>query len=201
MNLLKLSRNPSPYVLPVIPRPLPSEIEEGEHYVIADLMNLAPGSSSPTQTFETEVVGRELVINIRQKQPSLAREDFDPAPKHLRGLIGVVVSRVFLLQKRILVLPPKRSIREGGCLNGEKRLERGWKILSLRLSQYLAAPLLAKRKNRRTRWLTSLITLAHESANGAPASRERLMLPSRWLVYVGLRRGFGWAGNSCCGLA
>ena len=43
-NLRGLSRNPSPYILPVIPRPLPTEIVEGEHYVIANLLNLAPGS-------------------------------------------------------------------------------------------------------------------------------------------------------------
>ena len=45
-NLRELSCNPSPYVLPVIPSPLPLEIEEGKHYVIADLLNLAPGSLS-----------------------------------------------------------------------------------------------------------------------------------------------------------
>ena len=64
-NLRELSRNPSPYVLSVIPCPLPSEIEEDEHYVIANLLNLAQGSSSPAQTSETEVVSQELVINIR----------------------------------------------------------------------------------------------------------------------------------------
>ena len=46
-NLCELSRNHSPYILPVIPRPLPIEIVKGEHYVIADLLNLASGSSSP----------------------------------------------------------------------------------------------------------------------------------------------------------
>ena len=57
-NLCELSHNPSPYIFQVIPRPFPLEIEEGEHYVIADLLNLAPGSSFPAQTFETKVVGR-----------------------------------------------------------------------------------------------------------------------------------------------
>ena len=46
-NLHELSHNPSPYILPIIPRPLSTEIEEGEHYVIVDLLNLALGSSSP----------------------------------------------------------------------------------------------------------------------------------------------------------
>ena len=62
-NLNELSRSPSPYIPPVIPRPLPIEIVEGEHYVIADLLNLASGSSSPVRTSETEMVGRELVIS------------------------------------------------------------------------------------------------------------------------------------------
>ena len=79
-NLRELSRNPSPYILPVIPHPLPTEIEEGEHYVIVDLLNLAPSNLSPAQTFETEVVGRELVISLRPEQPSLAREDSSPTP-------------------------------------------------------------------------------------------------------------------------
>ena len=30
-NLRELSRSPSPYIIPVIPRPLPAEIVEGEH--------------------------------------------------------------------------------------------------------------------------------------------------------------------------
>ena len=47
-NLRELSRNPSPYILPVIPHPLPTEIVEGEHYVIVGLLNLVPSSSSLT---------------------------------------------------------------------------------------------------------------------------------------------------------
>ena len=39
-NLRELSRSPSPYIIPVIPRPLPTELVEREHYVIADLLNL-----------------------------------------------------------------------------------------------------------------------------------------------------------------
>ena len=48
-NLHELSRTPSPYIIPVIPRPLPAKIVEGEHYVIVDLLNLALGSSSLTK--------------------------------------------------------------------------------------------------------------------------------------------------------
>ena len=92
------------------------------------------------KTSETEVVGRELVISLQPKQPSSAMEDSGHAPQVSKRLIGVAVLRVFLLRKRIPVLPPKHRRREGGCLNDEERLERGWKILSLGLPPYLASP-------------------------------------------------------------
>ena len=74
--------------------------------------------------------------------------------------------------------PPKHLRRACGCPNGQRRLERGWKILSLRFPQYLAAPLLGKRKKKRTRWLISFITSAHGSLNEVPSLSERLMLPT-----------------------
>ena len=80
-NLRELSRSPSPYIIPVIPRPLPTEIMEGEHYIIVDLLNLAPGNSSPAKNSENEAVGRELVISTQFGQPSLAMEDFDLVPQ------------------------------------------------------------------------------------------------------------------------
>ena len=80
-NLRELSHSPSSYIILVIPRPLPIEIVEGEHYVIDDLLNLAPGNSSPAKTSETETVGRALVISTQPGQPSLIREDSGPAPQ------------------------------------------------------------------------------------------------------------------------
>ena len=62
-NLRELSRSSSPYIIPVIPLPLPVKIVEREHYVIADLLNLASGGSTPTKNSETEAIGRELVIS------------------------------------------------------------------------------------------------------------------------------------------
>ena len=79
-NLNDLSRNPAPYSVPVILRPLPIKIVEGEHYVTADLLNLLPGSSSPSREPKTEAVGRELVIFALPGKPSSASEDSGPAP-------------------------------------------------------------------------------------------------------------------------
>ena len=64
-NLHDLSRHPSLYSVPIISCPLPSEIVEGEHFVTRDLLNLIPGSSSPTKEVESEVVSQELAVRIK----------------------------------------------------------------------------------------------------------------------------------------
>ena len=106
-NLRELSRSPSPYIIPVIPRPLPIEIVEGEHYVIVDLLNLAPGSSSPAKNFETEAVGRELVISTQSGQPSLAREDSGLVPQaYKKEDKGRSLERLPFAKKGISSCPP-----------------------------------------------------------------------------------------------
>ena len=47
-NISTMRRNPAPYTLPVIPRPLPSDVVEGEHFVIADLRRLVSSSARPS---------------------------------------------------------------------------------------------------------------------------------------------------------
>ena len=47
-NISPVRRNPAPYTLPVIPRPLPSDVVEGEHFVIADLRRLVFSSARPS---------------------------------------------------------------------------------------------------------------------------------------------------------
>ena len=79
-NLHDLSRHPSPYSVPIIPRPLPSEIVVGEHFVAADLLSLIPDGSSPAREAESEASSRELVINTQPSQPSSASEDSGSAP-------------------------------------------------------------------------------------------------------------------------
>ena len=43
-NLLELGANPFPYIVPVIPRPLPTELVKGEHFTLADLLKSIPSS-------------------------------------------------------------------------------------------------------------------------------------------------------------
>ena len=74
-NLRDLSRSPSPYTIPVIPRPLPVEIVEGENFFITDLQHLVPRNLSPAKDFEIEAISQELVIITETGKPSLFRED------------------------------------------------------------------------------------------------------------------------------
>ena len=60
-NLTDVRRNPDPYSLLIIPRPLPSEIVDGEHFVTTNLLNLIAGSASPSRDLEDETLSRELV--------------------------------------------------------------------------------------------------------------------------------------------
>ena len=78
-NLHNLSGHPSFYSVPIIPRPLPSEVVEGEHFVATDLLSLISDGSSLAREAESEAAGRELVINTQPAQPSPASEDFSPA--------------------------------------------------------------------------------------------------------------------------
>ena len=80
-NLHDLSRHPSSYSVPIIPRPLPLEIVEGEHFVAADLLSLILDGSFLDREADNEAMGRELVITTQPTQPSSASEDSDPAPQ------------------------------------------------------------------------------------------------------------------------
>ena len=48
-NIAAVRRNLDPYTLPVIPRPLPSNVVEGEHFVIADVRRLVSDSASSSR--------------------------------------------------------------------------------------------------------------------------------------------------------
>ena len=43
-NLWELGVSPFPYIVPIIPRPLPIELIRGEHFTLADLLKSIPGS-------------------------------------------------------------------------------------------------------------------------------------------------------------
>ena len=90
-TLHDLSCHLSPYNIPIIPRPLASEVVEGEHFVATDLLSLISDGSSPTREAESEATGWELVISIQFAQPSSTSEDSGPVPQVLEQVEGVAV--------------------------------------------------------------------------------------------------------------
>ena len=70
-NLRELGGSPFSYIIPIVPHSLPMEVIEGEHFVLADLLKLVPGSFSqptPAQEDQTEVVARTLVRSAHVNQ-------------------------------------------------------------------------------------------------------------------------------------
>ena len=53
-NISAVRNNPAPYTLPVIPRPLPSNVVEGEHFVLADVRRLVSGSVGSSRDLVVE---------------------------------------------------------------------------------------------------------------------------------------------------
>ena len=90
-NLHDLSRHPSPYSVLIIPRPLPSEVVEGEHFVAADLLSLILNSDSLAREAESEAIDQELVISTQPAQSSFVSENSGLPPRHPGKLRGVIV--------------------------------------------------------------------------------------------------------------
>ena len=71
-NLRELGGNPFPYIISVIPHSLPVEVIEGEHFVLADLLKLVPGSSSQVISAyegQAKAVARTIVRYVCVTQP------------------------------------------------------------------------------------------------------------------------------------
>ena len=48
-NISAVRHNSAPYTLPVIPQPLPPNVMEGEHFVLADVRRLVSSSASSSR--------------------------------------------------------------------------------------------------------------------------------------------------------
>ena len=57
-NISVVRHNPAPYTLPVIPWPLPTNVVEGEHFVLADVRRLVSGSASSSRDPVVEASSR-----------------------------------------------------------------------------------------------------------------------------------------------
>ena len=69
-NISAVRCNPTLYTLPVIPRALPSNVVEGEHFVIADVRHLVSGNASSSRDPVVKALSR--VQGARSASRSLA---------------------------------------------------------------------------------------------------------------------------------
>ena len=60
-NLADVRRNPACYNLPVILRPLPSKVVDGEHFVNVDMLRLISGGASTSRGEEAEIADQRSV--------------------------------------------------------------------------------------------------------------------------------------------
>ena len=58
-NFADVRRSPAPYSLSIIPRSLPSEIVDGEHFVTTDMLDLLAGRAPSPEDPEAEASSRE----------------------------------------------------------------------------------------------------------------------------------------------
>ena len=95
--------NPTPYTLPVIPRPLPSNIVEGEHFVLKDVGRLASGSASSSRDLAVEAPSQ--VQEARSASSATSGRGSDLL-RLLIGELGDNIPSASLPSRRPPELPP-----------------------------------------------------------------------------------------------
>ena len=117
-----MRQNPAPYSLPIIPRPLPSEIVDGEHFVTTDMISLIAGNASPSGDPEAETSNQEQVSRAPSVPSSSTSGDPSPAsPRPSQGERGIFPTRLPLSREGDRVLPPSIEYKKERDKSGEKR--------------------------------------------------------------------------------
>ena len=79
-NISVMRHNPTPYTLPVIPRPLPSHVVEREHFVIVDLRRLVSGSASSSRNPVIEASSRVQGAGSTSRSSASSSGGFSSSP-------------------------------------------------------------------------------------------------------------------------
>ena len=83
-NLQELGASPFPYIVHVLPCPLPIELVEGGHFILVDFLKLISESSSQVESAPKPLVRPDcLPLFVQDPKPTqlpLAERDSQPAP-------------------------------------------------------------------------------------------------------------------------
>ena len=111
-NISVMRNNPAPYTLPVIPRPLPSNVVEGEHFVLANVRRLASDGASSSRDLVVEAssrvqgarsaLGSSASSSRGLGSPAAGREASGHDPEHILPLAQVtrVAPRVVKIKRK-----------------------------------------------------------------------------------------------------
>ena len=114
-----MRRNPTSYTLPVIPRLLPSDIAEGEHFVIADLRRLILSSARPSGDLLVEVSSRVQGAGSASSSSTSPSEDSSSAhPVPSRRTRSSRPERLPLPERVARFCPRVVKIRQKGAAGG-----------------------------------------------------------------------------------
>ena len=85
-NLQELGASPFPYIVPILPRPLPAKLVRGEYFVLVNLLKSISGSSSQAgsaqkQEPQAEIAEGALASFVKLDQSPLAEQDSQPTPQ------------------------------------------------------------------------------------------------------------------------
>ena len=117
-NISAVRNNPAPYTLPVIPRPLPSNVVEGEHFVLANVRRLASGNVSSSRDLVVEASSRVQGARSLSQSPTSSSRGPDSSSAADREVSGQGLERVLPLAKVALAVPRVVKIK---CKKAFKR--------------------------------------------------------------------------------
>ena len=85
-NISAVRHNPAPYTFPVIPRSLPSNVVEGEHFVLADVRRLVSGNASSSRDLVVEASSRVQGDRSASRSPASSSRGSDLSLAADRGV-------------------------------------------------------------------------------------------------------------------
>ena len=114
-NLADVRQSPAPHSLLIIPRPLPSKIVDGEHFVTTNLLSLIASSASPFGDPEVEASNREQASRAPYVPSASTSGDSSlTPPRPSRGERGIRLARLPLPRKGTGSAPRVLKIKKKG---------------------------------------------------------------------------------------
>ena len=114
-NLANVRESPAPYSLPIIPRVLPLEIVDKEHFVTSDLLSLLVGCAPSTRDPKAEASHREQASRASSvSSTSTSRDSRSASPGPGRDKRGIHPARLPLPRKGTSSTPRVSQIIKKG---------------------------------------------------------------------------------------